>query len=413
MDYPTGLLALKELIRSNFPLRQLAELAGAQFKNASSPCPLHRGDNPTAFHIYDSGYRWHCFTRCPPDANDGDLFTFYIRWKNVDFTTAMQELADLAGISPSRESFTFPSPNTPITVPKSFLSSLHKANQLPLSFGSGLSHSTPLETILNSRFSNLLSSNPNPSPPSPTWQSRAQAFIDYARSQLLDLQIGAPARAYLFSERGLTSETQATFQLGYNPKDIYDQPERWGFEPGDRKIWLPRGIVIPGLRDGHPWYIKIRRPIRDDLLTDYLPLLPMGEWSGMRGKSPKFSSPRGSVSTLFGSDHFLSLPTLLLVEGEFDCMLAWQHVHDQCDIATLGGALTHPHFQDLAFLSRYGKILAVYDSDLAGDHARSNLSQITRIKLISPPAHDISDYFRLGRDLFSWLTLILSDDISN
>lgn len=88
-----------DLIKSRLSLRSLAEEAGAQFKTDSSPCPLHSGDNPTAFRLYADDQRWHCFTHCPQDRNDGDLITFYMRWRNLDFKTVVIELANHAGLN--------------------------------------------------------------------------------------------------------------------------------------------------------------------------------------------------------------------------------------------------------------------------------------------------------------------------
>jgi len=33
----------------------------------------------------------------PPDANSGDIFAFYMAWKEVDFKTAVTELAERCG----------------------------------------------------------------------------------------------------------------------------------------------------------------------------------------------------------------------------------------------------------------------------------------------------------------------------
>ena len=49
------------------------------------------------------------------------------------------------------------------------------------------------------------------------------------------------------------------------------------------------------------------------------------------------------------------------------------------------------------------RILAVYDSDPAGDLARAYLSQYPRVTLLRPPAHDLTDYFLSGGDLYYWL----------
>lgn len=95
--------------------------------------------------------------------------------------------------------------------------------------------------------------------------------------------------------------------------------------------------------------------------------------------------------------------------GEFDCMLAWQHTHYQMDVGTLGGALTRPRFPDLALLSRYENIIAVYDSDSAGVQPRSILSQIPHIKITSPPAHFLTDYWRSGGNLLPGLPAIFEN----
>jgi predicted Rdx family selenoprotein len=96
-------------------------------------------------------------------------------------------------------------------------------------------------------------------------------FAAYAHSQLLSLQTGAPAHAYLFSERGLKPDTWDVFSLGCNPADLYDRPERWGFPAEDKKVFLPRGIVIPGDSLTGLSYVKIRCPLLNDSLSEYLP----------------------------------------------------------------------------------------------------------------------------------------------
>jgi DNA primase len=83
-------------------LLRLAELAGARVKRSGkvhqSACPLHGGDNPTAFNIYvddDCRQRWHCFTGCQAG---GDAIDFVQRWKGLDWIEAVKWLADYAQI---------------------------------------------------------------------------------------------------------------------------------------------------------------------------------------------------------------------------------------------------------------------------------------------------------------------------
>ena len=87
-------------------LTRLAERAGAKLRKRGaqyrSACPLHGGDNASAFVIYQgrSGWRWHCYTGC----NDGgDAIEFIRRQYNLPpdgrgFIDACKILADESGI---------------------------------------------------------------------------------------------------------------------------------------------------------------------------------------------------------------------------------------------------------------------------------------------------------------------------
>ena len=84
-------------------LIELVERAGGHPKRrgrgGECACPLHGGDNPSAFSVYTDGegrQRWHCFTGCQ---TGGDAVEFVQRWKGLDFTEALKWLADYARIS--------------------------------------------------------------------------------------------------------------------------------------------------------------------------------------------------------------------------------------------------------------------------------------------------------------------------
>jgi hypothetical protein len=91
---------------------------------------------------------------------------------------------------------------------------------------------------------------------------------------------------------------------------------------------------------------------------------------------------------------------------EFDTMLLWEYCADFCDAATLGGARTKFDALDLAQLTRYLAILAVHDDDQAGEAGRKYIialkAQISRIASISPPAHDLTDFWRTRVDMRTW-----------
>ncbi len=342
-----------EHIRRSISLIALAEEAGAKFSDShrlQSRCPLprHTGDRSSlALSIYDNGRRWKCHSACPEDANGGDVISFYMAWKEVDFKTAAAELSERIG-----------------------------------------SHLTPTKSV------------PLPEPVFPVqpakWNERAAEFVEFAERNLT-----GKAREYLSQERGLSDETIRAFHLGYNPKNIYDAPARWGLD--GKKIWLPRGIVIPGFHNGKVQHVKIRRPMRNDVLEKYI-----GPWQERDGaQDVKFGGPRGGRSVLFHLEFRDHLPVLLLTEGEWDTMLVWEHCADLCDVGTIGGAQNKFDLLDLAFLTRYLAVLVVHDDDQAGKKGRSYISKLhaisERIVPIEPPAHDLTDYWKSGGDLRGWV----------
>jgi hypothetical protein len=359
-----------DAILEQVDLRALAEEAGAVFgHDHSSVCPLHPGaDNPAAFHIYqgqDGHWRWHCFTRCPEGQNGGDAIAFFMRWRNVGFKTAVRELAQRTGIGP--ECF-----------------DIHGQGR-----AGGLAPA-------------LKAAAPAIDPPGDHWQARAWAFVAYAEEQLRS-PAGRPALEYLHRERGLDEDTIHLWRLGYNPRDVWQDPEAWGLT--GKRIWCSRGIVVPGMRDGVIWYVKVRRPLPDD---------PLSQAIGAVEQLPdvKFSGPRGGRATLFGADYLTELPVLLLAEGEFDALLAWQVAHDLCDVASLGGAKHRLDAMDAAALAGAWAILVVYDVDRAGTDGNAYLRSVSeRVVTVKPLAHDLTAYWRQGSNLRGWVAGLVAEQM--
>jgi len=352
-----------EEIRKQVSLRMLAEEAGAKFRNPhdlSSHCPLprHAGDRSSlAFTIYDHGQRWKCHSSCPSDADGGDVISFYMAWKNVDFRTACAELSERVA-----------NPQAFLPRPKPF---------------TDISADFPSELL----------------PPSAQWQSRAEQFIRWSEQNLAN-DIGKGAREYLEKERGLSQKTWHAFRLGYNPINLYDHSSHWGLE--GKKIWLPRGIVIPGFYQKKPWYMKVRRPLPGHSLEKFI-----GAWTEQDGlKEVKFGGPRGGHSILFRLELWDYHSVLILTEGEWDAMLLWEYCSDICDVGTIGGAAAKFDALDLALLTRYLAVLVVYDKDKAGDEGIKYIARlqgkIKRISSIDSPAHDLTDYWKSGDDIYKW-----------
>ena len=161
-----------ETIRAKISLTMLAEEAGAHFdgpQRLTSRCPLprHTGDRSSkAFVIYDQGRKWKCHSSCPTDASSGDVFAFYMAWKNVDFKTAVAELAERGGTD------TAPTPTAQIQIA------------------------------------------PAPTTPDPCWQARAEQFITWA-----GIQSGEQCRCAGLSRKGawLILGNLSSIPLGLQP----------------------------------------------------------------------------------------------------------------------------------------------------------------------------------------------------
>lgn len=102
--------------------------------------------------------------------------------------------------------------------------------------------------------------------PAERWRAKAGEFVKWAHRRLLQ----APAELSYLAGRGLDLEAVKAFRLGINPgdrgRDLYRARQAWGLarevkaNGRDKRLWLPRGIVIPAFRGGDLHRVRIRRP---------------------------------------------------------------------------------------------------------------------------------------------------------
>ena len=133
----------------------------------------------------------------------------------------------------------------------------------------------------------------------------------------------------------------------------------------------------------------------------------IGKWHKADGLPDiKFGGPRGGRVVIFRPEQAFFSPLLFLTEGEWDAILLREYIADLCDVGALGGAVRKFHLLDLSLLTRYQSILVVLDNDKAGEKGREYIQElaerIPRLHAISPPAHDLTDYWKYGGDLRTW-----------
>lgn len=98
------------------------------------------------------------------------------------------------------------------------------------------------------------------------WCEKAEKFVSWAEA---NLQRNTEQLAWL-AARGISAEAAREYRLGYNPGErggncLIRPRESWGLPSAVRdngkpkRLWLPRGIVIPHVMDGEIRRLRIRR----------------------------------------------------------------------------------------------------------------------------------------------------------
>ena len=131
--------------------------------------------------------------------------------------------------------------------------------------------------------------------------------------------------------------------------------------------------------------------------------------SPLQDVKPKYLYDRGSKSSLYGIHKAKDSKTILITEGEMDCLVAWSH--NIPAVSGTGGANT--------FLDQWGdyftdkEVILCFDNDLAGGEGMVNaLRVVPQAKIMFIPdragVKDISDYVTNGGDLNNLLKTAVS-----
>lgn len=294
---------LVKLVGETVPLKK----AGRRYVGL---CPFHSEKSPS-FGVDPAKQFFYCFG-CK---KGGNAIDFVIERDRVDFRTALEELADWAGV------------------------------ELPKFKGDG---------DRGDRFQRL--------------RDACSAAAEVYR-KLLASPEGKIAREYLLG-RGFTQETFDRFGLGFAP-DAWDTLARHGL---NRKfgedILLEAGLLKQGDRGRYDTFRgRVIFPIRDEQGRPVAfggRVLPGSDSPAKYLNSPE--TPLFSKSKiLFGLDvakrEVLSTKTAVVFEGYADAAMAHQHGIGNA-VAVLGTALTPEHAAALRRLAE--KVVLVFDADTAG-----------------------------------------------
>ena len=226
-------------------------------------------------------------------------------------------------------------------------------------------------------------------PPGNVWTDSAWAFIHTCKANLMESNINPKALAWLH-RRMLPDDTLRRFGIGYNPQDFRLDRSAWGLPPQTdkkenvKRLWLPRGIVIPWLSDDGTtlWGIRIRRPTGQ----------------------PKYYWIPGGKPALYNVDSISYDRPAVLVEGEFDALTIAQAVGDEAGAVATGSTMGARRTKWIARLSLASAVLVAYDMDEAGEKAAGFwIEQLPNAMRWRPYYDDVNRLAQDGADIRSWV----------
>lgn len=336
MQNTLDLLTLKNIVAK--------KVAGTKGGEYHSPCPGCGGDD--RFHVWPQQNSGQGSYWCRGCGRAGDNIQFLIDFDGLTYPEACKRL----DITP-RTSEPYQTPKLP--------PSSKKTNWAP---------------------------TPSKPPPSDLWKEKAQKLVDWSHEELFK---NSTQLRYLKS-RGLSKEIIEKYRLGWNPgskdKDLFRPRESWGLPTEmkngrKKKLWIPRGIVIPYLQDDQVLRIRIRRP--------------EGE--------PRFYVLPGSQMTCMVKNQVNR--AFIIVESELDGILLDQQAGDIISIVALGASGAKPDAETTRLLRSAALILLSQDYDDAGAKSLSWwLDEFPQaIRWPVPIKGDPGEAHEAGIDLRMWV----------
>ncbi len=186
------------------------------------------------------------------------------------------------------------------------------------------------------------------------WHKKAAQFVEHSIERLANEKSVLSELADL----GFSRKTITACKFGWNDRDKAVPRSSWGLasekniDTGkEKKIWLPKGLVLPMLENGKVVKLKIRR---SEAKTSWGANLRYWEVPG--GENGRYH--------IYGKK---DCKIWVVVETERDAALVWQEVgRFKIGAMGLGGATKRPVSGIYEILQQADLILLALDTDLAG-----------------------------------------------
>lgn len=282
-------------------------------RNLKALCPFH-GEKTPSFIVSPERQTWHCFG-CN---TGGDIFTFVMKYENLEFSDALRLLAEKAGVE--------------------------------------LRHENPAEY----RYSGLL-----------------YDLNDAAKNFFRKAFAAAPVAQEYLKGRGLAKETIDEFEIGWAP----NEPEALTMALLNGNHASPQDLVQAGLSIKTERGLMLDRfrgrimfPIHNHLgkvvgfTGRILPQLDRGDMGKYINspETPIFQKSKLLYGFWKSKEGIRESKTAVLVEGQMDYLMSWQSGVRNV-IASSGTALTAEHLRAVHRLAE--ELILSFDNDGAGSDA--------------------------------------------
>ena len=233
---------------------------------------------------------------------------------------------------------------------------------------------------------------PYSEPPSAEWQAAARKVIEQAEATLWAAD-GAKALAWL-KTRGLREGAIRRAQLGY-------VPGHWSQYHSLHGLTVASGILIPWWHKNDLWGIKVRLSGGDKKYTQV-------KGGNIPGGIYWAAPPDHAYMTDWG---VLPEWPLLIVEGEFDCLIVYQEAADLINPVTLGASSVRINTRFKPYIWCASAVYVCMDNDGAGAEAAEKwLDAVPDARIVNVPQGKDPNEFRLlagGHAVREWVQSLI------
>jgi DNA primase len=283
---------------------------------------------------------------CFATQQGGDIFAFYQLMENVDFPTAMRDLAERTGVK------------------------LSEAQMVASPEKKEKKHS-----LINVH----------------------QDATKFYEKNLNDSRDGEKVLAYL-DKRGLTKETIHEFRLGFAP-DSYDETYKHLLSKGyDKAVLVESGIASTKETDLSKIFDRFRLRLMFPIFDKNGKVIAFGGRALKNDQGAKYlNSPETPIyhksDVLYGFSHaketIRKVDQVIVVEGYFDQIMTYQAGFKNV-VATSGTALTPRHLSILQRITN--NVCFCFDSDSAGYEAMLRATELALVLDINVKVLDLGEY---------------------